>query len=171
MTERTSEFAHDEPDEAPEGFREQPRYAPAVERTYANDRIEVTWEPAFCIHVAECLRGLPAVFDNQRRPWIIVDNGSPGDIGEVIQRCPTGALHFRRLDGGPQEPVPEATTVQERPNGPLFVRGNVTIFGQDHALVRQDTRVALCRCGASASKPFCDGSHRRVGFRTTRGPA
>jgi len=53
----------------------------------------------------------------------------------------------------------------------LFVRGNVTIFGQDRTLVRQDTRVALCRCGASANKPFCDGSHRKVGFRTTRGPA
>jgi uncharacterized Fe-S cluster protein YjdI/CDGSH-type Zn-finger protein len=171
MTERTSDPSHDEPDEVPEGFREQPRYAPEVERTYANDRIEVTWEPAFCIHVAECLRGLPAVFDNQRRPWIIVDNGSPGEIGDVVQRCPTGALHFRRLDGGPQEPVPEETTVQERPNGPLFVRGNVRIFDQDHALVRQDTRVALCRCGASANKPFCDGSHRRVRFRTTRGPA
>jgi CDGSH-type Zn-finger protein len=51
------------------------------------------------------------------------------------------------------------------------LRGNVTIFGQDHTLVRQDTRVALCRCGASANKPFCDGSHHRVGFRTTRGPA
>ena len=111
MTERTSDSSHNEPDEAPEGFREQPRYAPAVERAYANDRIEVTWEPAFCIHAAECLRGLPGVFDNQRRPWIIVDNGSPGDIGEVIQRCPKGA------------------------------------------------------------QPFCDGSHRRVGFRTTRGPA
>jgi uncharacterized Fe-S cluster protein YjdI len=67
MTERTSDPSHDEPDEAPEGFREQPRYAPEVERAYANDRIEVTWEPAFCIHAAECLRGLPAVFDNQRR--------------------------------------------------------------------------------------------------------
>jgi len=114
MTERASELPHDEPDEAPEGFREQPRYAPTVERAYANDRIEVTWEPAFCIHAAECLRGLPAVFDNQRRPWITVANGSPGDIGEVIQRCPTGALHFRRLDGGPQEPAPEATTINAR---------------------------------------------------------
>ena len=43
MTERTSELPPDEPDEAPEGFREQPRYASAVERAYANDRIEVTW--------------------------------------------------------------------------------------------------------------------------------
>ena len=69
MTERSNGSAHEEPDDdAPEGFREQPRYAPTVERMYANDRIEVTWEPAFCIHVAECLRGLPAVFDNQRRP-------------------------------------------------------------------------------------------------------
>src|SRR5258705_148220 len=131
MTGRTSEPPHDEPDEAPEVSREQPRYAPAVERGYANDRIEVPWEPAFCIHAAECLRGLPAVFDNQRRPWIIVDNGSPGDAGAVIQRCPTGALHFRRLDGGPQDPVAEATTTQERPNAPLLVRGNVTIFGPD----------------------------------------
>ena len=80
----------------------------------ANDRVEVTWEPAFCIHAAECLRGLPAAFDDQRRPWIIVDNGSPGDIGEVIQRCPTDALHFRRLDGGPQEPVPEETNLRAR---------------------------------------------------------
>ena len=166
MTERTSGLPHDEPDEAPEGFREQPRYAPTVQRVYADDRIEVTWEPAFCIHVGECLRGLPAVFDTRRRPWIIVDNGSPGEIGEVIQRCPTGALHFRRLDGGPQEPVPEETTVQERPNGPLFVRGNVRIFGQDRTMVRQDTRLALCRCGASANKPFCDGSYRKIGFRT-----
>jgi hypothetical protein len=38
MTERTGELPHDEPDEAPEGFREQPRYAPTVERAYANDR-------------------------------------------------------------------------------------------------------------------------------------
>jgi uncharacterized Fe-S cluster protein YjdI/CDGSH-type Zn-finger protein len=167
VTERTGTTTGGQPDEAPEDFRAQARYATTVERVYANDSIEVTWEPAFCIHAAECLRGLPAVFDNRRRPWIIVDNGPAADIGSVIQRCPTGALHFRRLDGGPQEPVPEETTVTERPNGPLYVRGKIRIFAQDHSPLREDTRVALCRCGASANKPFCDGSHRRVGFRTT----
>lgn len=151
--------------------RQQPHLWRAPHRRGAITRLPVhAWEPAFCIHVAECLRGLPAVFDSQRRPWIVVDNGSPDEIGGVIEHCPTGALHFRRRDGGPQEPVPEETTVQERPNGPLFVRGKIRIFGQDRKLLREDTRVALCRCGASQNKPFCDGSHRRVGFRTTRGP-
>jgi uncharacterized Fe-S cluster protein YjdI len=167
MTERTGETAGRETDRAPDAFREQARYATTVERVYANDRIEVTWEPTFCIHAAECLRGLPAVFDNRRRPWIIVDNGSAVDIAEVIQRCPTGALHFSRLDGGPQEPVPEKTTVIERPNGPLYVRGKITILAQDRTQIREDTRVALCRCGSSTNKPFCDGSHRKVGFRTS----
>jgi uncharacterized Fe-S cluster protein YjdI/CDGSH-type Zn-finger protein len=170
MTDQTGETAGGETDQTPGDFREQPRYAATVERVYANDQIEVSWEPAFCIHAAECLRGLPAVFDNRRRPWITVDSGSAADIGEVIQRCPTGALHFRRLDGGPQEPVPEENTVVERPNGPLYLRGKIRIFGPDHTPLREDTRVALCRCGASANKPFCDGSHRRVGFRTTPGP-
>ena len=167
MTDPTGVPAREEPEEAPEGFREQPRYTATAERVYANDRIEVTWEPAFCIHVAECLRGLPAVFDNQRRPWIIFANGSPDEIGQVIQRSPTGALHFHRRDDGLQGPVREQTTIQERPNGPLFVRGNVAIFSQDHTLIRQDIRAALCRCGASANKPFCGGSHRKVGFRST----
>jgi hypothetical protein len=97
----------------------------------------------------------------------MVDKGSAADIGEVIQRCPTGALHFRRLDGGLQESVPEGASVVERPNGPLYVRGKVRILAQDHTALREDTRVALCRCGSSANKPFCDGSHRRVGFRTS----
>ncbi len=166
MTDRTGDTAGGEPGAAADDFREQARYATTVERVYANDQIEVTWEPAFCIHAAECLRGLPAVFDSRRRPWIIPDNGSPAEIGEVIQRCPTGALHFRRRDGGPQEPVPEETTVAPRPNGPLYLRGKIRILAQDHTLLREDTRVALCRCGSSANKPFCDGSHRRVGFRT-----
>jgi CDGSH-type Zn-finger protein len=94
-----------------------------------------------------------------------VNSASPEEIAATVKLCPTGALHFERLDGGPQEEMPEETTISERPNGPLFVHGRVRIRRQDGS-VRDDTRVALCRCGQSANKPFCDGTHRRIGFRT-----
>lgn len=81
-----------------------------------------------------------------------------------IPRWGAGALHFERLDVGPQEPLPEELTIEARPNGPLYVRGRVRLVGRGGELIREDTRVALCRCGHSANKPFLDGSHRRVGF-------
>jgi uncharacterized Fe-S cluster protein YjdI/CDGSH-type Zn-finger protein len=135
-------------------------------RVYANDAIEVHWEPKLCIHVQNCVRGLARVFDPERRPWVDVDAADPDAVAATILACPTGALHFRRVDGGAQEEPEPETTVEARPNGPLFVRGHVRIVGEDGRLIREDTRLALCRCGASANKPFCDGSHRRIGFTT-----
>jgi uncharacterized Fe-S cluster protein YjdI/CDGSH-type Zn-finger protein len=148
----------------PEGPRGEARYESGLRR-FASDRIAVTWEPAYCIHAAECLRGLPQVFDAWRRPWIEVANGSPDEIAEVVMRCPSGALHFTRLDGGDEEPDPDPT-IQPEINGPLLVRGKVRIVDASGQLVREDTRVALCRCGGSANKPFCDGTHRKIRFRS-----
>jgi CDGSH-type Zn-finger protein len=116
--------------------------------------------------VRSCVRGLPQVFKPEARPWVAVDGADADAIAATVETCPTGALHYRRLDGGPQEQPPENTTVEPRPNGPLFVRGHVRIVDEDGQLIREDTRAALCRCGASENKPFCDGSHRRIGFRT-----
>ena len=135
-------------------------------RVYANGAIEVHWEPRLCIHTRNCVNRLGAVFDAERRPWIDVDAADPDAIAATVLTCPTGALHFRRLDGGsPEEPDDEAT-IEPRTNGPLFVRGRIHIVDPDGTLLREDTRVALCRCGGSQNKPFCDGTHRRIGFRT-----
>ena len=58
-------------------------------------------------------------------------------------------------------------TVRAYPDGPLIVRGDVTILGPDGAPVpRRRATVALCRCGASTIKPYCDGSHKAIGFVT-----
>jgi CDGSH-type Zn-finger protein len=113
-----------------------------------------------------CVRGLPQVFDPEARPWVRVDAADADAIAAAVETCPTGALHYRRLDGGPQEQAQEPPTVEPRPNGPLFVRGHVRIVDPGGEVVREDTRVALCRCGGSENKPFCDGTHRRIGFTT-----
>lgn len=91
---------------------------------------------------------------------------NPDEIAETVLTCPTGALHFRRVDGGEQETAATETTVEPLPNGPLLVRGRLKIVDAEGRVIREDTRLALCRCGASGNKPFCDGSHRRVGFTT-----
>jgi uncharacterized Fe-S cluster protein YjdI/CDGSH-type Zn-finger protein len=160
----------------PIGFRDEPRFEPDTKKEYEDDRIVVSWEPAYCIHVANCLSGLPDVFDARRRPWIELDHASADEIADVVMTCPTGALHFRRLDGGEQEPEPDVTTVELQPDGPMYLRGKVRIEDHTGRVIREDTRVALCRCGGSANKPFCDDTHRLIGFRsgtprTQPGPA
>ncbi|MFQ5599239.1 MAG: CDGSH iron-sulfur domain-containing protein [Candidatus Krumholzibacteriia bacterium] len=53
------------------------------------------------------------------------------------------------------------------PNGPYVVEGPIQLVdGRETAVETSDRpKLALCRCGASANKPFCDGSHGRVGFQ------
>src|SRR6185503_6640386 len=99
-------------------------------------------------------------------PWVEVDAADADDIAATVLTCPTGALHYRRLDGGAQEEPEDEVTIEPRPNGPLFVRGGVRVRDGEGNVISEDTRVALCRCGASENKPFCDGSHRRIGFET-----
>jgi CDGSH-type Zn-finger protein/uncharacterized Fe-S cluster protein YjdI len=122
-----------------------------------------------CTHVAECLRGLPRVFDIGRNPWVMPDLAEPGKIAEVIMRCPTGALHFKRSDDGPEETVPEENIITAACHGPLYLKGNIEILDSEESVLLKDTRVALCRCGRSRNKPLCDGSHDFTGFRDAGG--
>jgi CDGSH-type Zn-finger protein/uncharacterized Fe-S cluster protein YjdI len=138
-------------------------------KEYATERIVVTWEPRLCIHSGHCTAELPAVFDRNARPWIRADAATADAIVEIVSRCPSGALHVRRLDGGPEEIVPDTTTIEAEPNGPLYVRGRIRITTPDGTVIREDTRVALCRCGHSSNKPFCDSTHEEIGFTTEDG--
>ena len=95
------------------------------------------------------MRGLPAVFDTDRRPWILPSGASADAIAAVIEKCPSGALHYTRRDGGAAETPPEQTTITPVPGGPLYVRGLVQLRAADGSLLVEDTRLALCRCGQS----------------------
>jgi CDGSH-type Zn-finger protein len=60
--------------------------------------------------------------------------------------------------------TPAGVTITLRPNGPLLVQGDVTVIGTDGEEIDRGGRVAFCRCGASKTKPFCDASHKAIGF-------
>lgn len=135
--------------------------------TYRSDDVDVTYHVGRCLHAQACIRGLPAVFNPDARPWVKPDAAPADEVAEVVQRCPSGALHVHRHDGGTAEPVPDANTVSVQPDGPLYLRGRLTLAAPDGTVLLEDTRIALCRCGASNYKPFCDGTHRKSGFQDT----
>jgi uncharacterized Fe-S cluster protein YjdI len=138
---------------------------PGPTRAYENDRIRVLWDAGRCIHVGRCLRALPSVFDVRARPWIDLDGASAEEVAAAVRTCPTGALRYQGLGDLPDEVPDEPVSVEVRPNGPLYVRGRVRITRPGGEVLTDELRVALCRCGASQNKPFCDNSHRLIAFR------
>jgi uncharacterized Fe-S cluster protein YjdI/CDGSH-type Zn-finger protein len=126
--------------------------------SYDGESLSVTWDQKRCIHFVACVHGLPDVFDPGRRPWIDPDQASADAIEEVVTQCPTGALHVQRGGMNP-ETAPFSNEITVAPNGPLILQGDIELLDADGETLLRDTRVALCRCGLSANKPLCDGSH------------
>ena len=135
-----------------------------VRRTYRGSATLVSFDLDTCIHIGECLRRLPETFALDGRPWIAPDAASADEVAAVIERCPSGALQYRRLDGGADEAAPEPPALVPMRNGPLLVRGRIEVR-HDDGTVEVLPRATLCRCGGSANKPFCDNTHLRNGFR------
>ena len=63
-------------------------------RTYAGAEVDVSYDAEVCIHAAECVKGLPEVFDTKARPWIQPDNAPAGELVAQVARCPSGALQI-----------------------------------------------------------------------------
>ena len=132
-------------------------------REYPTDEIVVEWEPRLCYHSKNCVRSLPQVFDDSRRPWVKVDAASADEVEAAVSLCPSGALRTRRV-GAPAKRRLRPAELRASENGPLLVSGNVRILDGEGAVLFEGEKVALCRCGGSANKPFCDGTHAKNGF-------
>ena len=131
---------------------------------YPGKNATVFWNGGLCIHVGECGRAKGELFVGGRDPWCQPDLTSNEEVAEVINRCPTGALTVEFADGsGTEQPEP-VNTVNVAYNGPLFVRGRLSIGDSPADAPGLAFRAALCRCGKSRNKPFCDNSHEKEGF-------
>lgn len=132
-------------------------------KTYSTGDLTVVWQPALCIHSEKCFHGLPAVFNPNQRPWIRVEAASADAIIAQVAKCPSGALSIESAAAGAAAPE-AAPRVEVLRDGPLLLHGAVTLVDADGKTTAHEGTTALCRCGASANKPYCDGSHKRIGF-------
>jgi CDGSH-type Zn-finger protein/uncharacterized Fe-S cluster protein YjdI len=130
------------------------------------ESLELDFEAKRCIHSRFCVTWTPQVFlANVKGPWIHPDAVPVEQVVEVAHACPSGAIRYRRLDGGAQEAAPPVNLATVREAGPYAFRAPLQIGG-----VPAGFRATLCRCGASKNKPYCDGSHHEVGFNASGEP-
>jgi CDGSH-type Zn-finger protein/uncharacterized Fe-S cluster protein YjdI len=142
-------------------------YTPGAIEEARGEKLVLRFEAKRCIHSRHCVLGAPRVFlANVQGPWLHPDEIDAESLVHIARDCPSGAITYERLDGGPAEPVPEVNELRLRENGPYAVRADVDLVGHGRLL-----RATLCRCGASRNKPFCDGSHNAAGFTASGEPA
>ena len=137
-----------------------------ISKEYTNGDLTIVWKPKLCIHAAECVKALPQVYNPNEKPWIKAENASPEELMAQIKTCPSGALTYRLKgeDQGEQNTGNGIAKVEVMKNGPLLVHGPLNMNSDKGEQQLNNKVSAFCRCGASANKPFCDGSHSKIGF-------
>ena len=131
---------------------------------YRGKRITIFDNRAICAHAGYCSDGLKSVFRYGVEPWIDADGAAVDEVIETIGKCPSGALSYaiEGKEGVPPERAPKVTVTD---NGPYAVTGGIDLMNVAFGEGASREHYTLCRCGASANKPFCDGSHWRVEFK------
>lgn len=147
-----------------------------VYREYTNGEITIEWRSELCNHSGICINDLPAVFNMLSIPWVDPNGASTENIIKTVEDCPTGALAWRyntKPKDTPKEEeyVPEESSLPANanpdqevqiallPNGPIVLKGNISIKMEDGSIIKKKGIVSLCRCGLSKKMPWCDGAH------------
>ena len=140
--------------------------APDITKTYTNGEITVVWKPSVCVHSKVCWTGLIEVFNPRERPWIKMDGAPTQRIAEQVDRCPSKALsYFRNEEHLLTDDIQAESIVEPMPNGPLLIYGNLRVKDANGQETQKNKVTAFCRCGASSNKPYCDGTHVKIGFK------
>lgn len=128
-------------------------------KSYGGDGFEIFDDRPLCVHAGFCGNKVTNVWKMAAKTG---DSRIRAEAIAMVERCPSGALTYA-VDGETNEPdLP--TEVAVIPDGPLWVSGGIAVTDADGGPLETRNRVTLCRCGASGSKPHCDGSHKDVGF-------
>lgn len=159
------------------------------DRQYSNGEITVFWKPAKCIHATTCFRELLDVYNPRKRPWVNMQGATTERIIEVTDKCPTQAIYWKynkdlseAEKAGNQshdpdnevnpevlhqekQPLRPKTTIRIMPDGPLLLEGDFQLTGEDGKEIKTMVMTSVCRCGNTLSPPFCDGTHRKTGFK------
>ena len=131
--------------------------------TYEGTRLVVRDDRLICVHAGFCGNRVTNVW-NEMGGSGTDDSTVRAQVINMVERCPSGAMTYR-LETNSADIEPDLRpAIAVIDDGPLHLTGGVTVQRSNGTLLETRNRVTLCRCGASNSKPLCDGSHREAGF-------
>ena len=132
---------------------------------YVGKKITIFKNRGICAHVGYCTSGLPAVFAPGEGKGIDPDAASVDEIIEVINKCPSGSLSYS-IDGVEYRDQDRDPMITVSSDGPYYLVGGIEVVGHEpHGYEVSNEHCTLCRCGSSKNKPFCDGTHKDIGFK------
>ncbi len=152
------------------GFRDDKSEERAYDRLdrYEGESIVIRDNRGQCSHAAFCTDNLPPVWRQGIEPWIDPDGAGAEDAKAIMQTCPSGALAWEQ-DGEVFTDYHEEPVILVSRDGPYWLRGGIELQDVEPGEGVGKEHYALCRCGQSRNKPFCDGSHWYSGFRDLEG--
>ena len=150
------------------GFSDKRLHAgPGAAVEWPGKEVTVVDDFSLCAHAGECVDGAPATFFTQEAGQRVShpDASPAAQVMATIRRCPSGSLLYKLRGTLVHDYFTESEVLVQK-DGPLHVHraklnGDARPATEDH--------YALCRCGASANKPFCDGMHTKIKFRDGSG--
>ena len=135
-------------------------------KVYKGESITIYDDRSVCSHAGVCTDDLPHCYRPGHEPWIVPDAEQTVEKQiDIVRRCPSGAISYSLGDSDEiveEEKDPGVTLTRD---GPLAVVGRVELKSAEGASYETRARVALCRCGGSKNKPYCDGTHWHIGFK------
>ncbi|WP_224814161.1 CDGSH iron-sulfur domain-containing protein [Hasllibacter sp. MH4015] len=155
------------------GWSETPDKAPSRAKPISYEAeveevpVTVTYSKALCSHAANCVKMGEGAFDPERKPWVKPEETTIANLRAIIDACPSGALQLAVGAGAPSHGNPSADqmAITVAKDGPYYVE-NVAFAGGAFVADSDGStqKYALCRCGLSSTRPFCDGSHYDAGW-------
>ena len=147
------------------GFSDERLIEKEAVQHYPGEQASISFNRSICSGAARCVKGLPSVFSSESsEDWIAPDNDSLENVKAAVANCPSGAMSLQ-IEG--QVIAPTETTkpqISIVPNGPLNVQG-IKLIDRQPATNARPEQYALCRCGLSKNKPYCDYSHAEQGWQ------
>jgi len=138
-----------------------------IKKEYTNGELTIVWKPKICIHATVCVKTLPNVYHPHAKPWITIEDATTNELKAQIIKCPSGALSYYMMnDKKEQKAETIETKIEVIENGPLLVYGTLKVVDKKGNSKTKNEITAFCRCGHSNNKPYCDGVHVKINFKS-----